>query len=218
VLADAVERAGLGTRVIRIAKNLWDPDVIRQVAQCDIVFGCMDTIDGRFLLNTLATYYTIPYFDVGVRLEAVPEGPRKGRIREVCGTINYIQPGRSSLMSRGLFTMKQVAEAGLRRNDPVAHAQQVRDGYIAGVPAQRPAVISVNMFGSALAVDELLARLHPFREEPNNNYASVTFSLASLELICDPEEGSCEILKKKVGVGDAKPLLGLLELFESQTS
>jgi hypothetical protein len=216
VLADAVERAGLGTRVIRIAKNLWDPDVIRQVAQCDIVFGCMDTIDGRFLLNTLATYYIIPYFDVGVRLEAVTEGPRKGRIREVCGTVNYLQPGRSSLMSRGLFTMKQVAEAGLRRNDPVAHAQQVKDGYIAGAPAHRPAVISVNMFGSSLAVDELLARLHPFREEANNNYASVIFSLASMELICEPEEGICPILAKKAGIGDARPLLGLLELFESQ--
>jgi hypothetical protein len=218
VLADAIERAGLGTRVIRIAKNLWDPGVIREVAQCDIVFGCMDTIDGRFLLNSLATYYTIPYFDIGVRLDAVREGPSKGRIREVCGTINYLQPGRSSLMSRGLFTMKQVAEAGLRRNDPAAHAQQVKDGYIAGVPEHRPAVISVNMFGSALAVDELLARLHPFREETNSNYASVIFSLASMELICEPEEGTCEILAKKVGIGDACPLLGLIELFERQAS
>jgi hypothetical protein len=56
VLADAIERMGLGTKVIRIKKNLWDPDVVRQVAQCDIVFGCMDTVDGRYLLNRLATY------------------------------------------------------------------------------------------------------------------------------------------------------------------
>jgi len=28
-LADAIERTGLGTRVIRIARNLWHPDVIR---------------------------------------------------------------------------------------------------------------------------------------------------------------------------------------------
>ena len=172
MLADAVERTGLGTRVIRVPKNLWDPDVIREVAQCDIVFGCMDTVDGRFLLNALATYYTIPYFDIGVRLDAVPKDSRKGRIREVCGTVNYLQPGRSSLMSRGLFTMSEVAAAGLRRNDPAAHAQQVKDGYIAGVPAHRPAVISVNMFGSALAVNEFLARLHPFREEPNSSYAA----------------------------------------------
>jgi hypothetical protein len=218
VLADAIERTDLGTRVIRLPKNLWDPDVIRTVAQCDIVFGCMDTVDGRFLLNALATYYTLAYFDIGVRLVAVPQGPQKGRIREVCGTINYLQPGRSSLMSRGLFTMKQVAAAGLRRNDPAAHTQQVKDGYIDGVPAHRPAVISVNMLGSALAVDEFLARLHPFREEPNSSYASVIFSLASMELITEAEQGHCPLLTGQVGIGDTKPLLGLIELAERWTA
>ena len=34
-------------------------DVVREVAQCDVVFGCMDTVDGRYLLNALASYYTI---------------------------------------------------------------------------------------------------------------------------------------------------------------
>jgi hypothetical protein len=217
VLGDAVERAGLGTRVIRLARNLWDPEVVRAVAECDIVFGCMDTVDGRFLLNTLATYYTLAYFDIGVRLDTVREGPRKGEIREVCGTINYLQPGRSSLMSRGLFTMKQVAAAGLRRNDPAAHAQQVGDGYIAGIEEHRPAVISVNLLGASLAVNELLARLHPFREEPNSNYASVIFSLSSMEIIAEPEEGHCEILSKNVGAANTKPLLGQIELTERKT-
>jgi hypothetical protein len=82
------------------------------------------------------------------------------------------------------------------------------------VPAHRPAVISVNMFASSLAVTELLARLHPFREEPNGAYASVTFSLASMEFFYDPEEGICDLLGAKVGFGDTSPLLGLMELAE----
>ncbi|NGO53014.1 ThiF family adenylyltransferase [Mesorhizobium camelthorni] len=218
VLADAAERIGLGTRIIRVPKNLWHPDVVREVAQCDVIFGCMDTVDGRYLLNALASYYAIPYFDIGVRLDAVRDGTGKGRIREVCGTVNYLRPGRSSLMSRGLFTMADVAAAGLRRNDSNAHDRQVEDGYIRGVAAHRPAVISVNMFASALAVDEFLARLHPFREEPNANYASVTFSLASMELIYDAEEGICEILGGTVGIGDSTPMLGLMELAERRSS
>ena len=169
---------------------------------------------GRYLLNALASYYTLPYFDIGVRLVAVAEGPARGRIREICGSVHYIRPGRSSLVSRGLFTMKEVAAAGLRRNDPEAHERQVKDGYIAGVQTHRPAVISVNMLASALAVDQFLARLHPFREEPNSNYAAVAFSLASMELIPDPEEGICEILGGTVGMGDVTPLLGLMELAE----
>lgn len=212
VLGDAIERIGLGTRVIRFKQNLWDPEVIQAVAQCDVVFGCMDTIDGRFLLNTLATYYTLPYFDIGVKLDTVKKNKNQGQIREVCGTINYLRPGRSSLISRGLFNMKQVANAGLWRNDPQAHALQVRDGYIAGTQTHRPAVISVNMLAASLAVNEFLARLHPYREEPNNEFAAVTFSLASMELICDPEKGICDLLVKNVGVGDTVPLLGLTEL------
>jgi hypothetical protein len=162
VLGDAVERTELGTEVIRFRKKLWHPDVIRTVAQCDLVIGGMDTVDGRYLPNALASYYTIPYLDIGVRLDAVRDGANKGRIREVCGTVNYLRPGRSSLMSRGLFTMADVAAAGLRRNDPAAHARQVEDGYIKGVAANRPAVISVNMFAASLAVNEFLARLHAF--------------------------------------------------------
>jgi len=212
VLADAAGRARLGTRIIPLKKNLWDPEVVHEVAQCDIVFGCMDTVDGRFLLNVLATYYSIPYFDIGVRLDAIKSPNGKARIREVCGTVNYLQAGRSSLVSRGLFSMGDVAAAGLRRNDPAAHDRQVEDGYIRGIGAHRPAVISVNMFASGLAVNELLARLHPFREEPNSAYASVTFSLASVELIYEAEEGICDILGGKVGFGDTEPPLGLMEL------
>lgn len=214
VMADAVIRAGLGTRIIPISKNLWDADVVRAVSQCDVVFGCMDSVDGRFLLNAISTFYNIPYFDIGIRLIAERDRNNRGSIREVCGTVHYIRPGRSSLMSRGLFSMKDVAAAGLARNDPTAHERQLRDGYITGVQGRRPAVISVNMFGSSLAVNEFLARLHPYREEHNTNYAAVTFSLASMELISDPEQGVCQILSRSVGGGDRVPLLGLMELAE----
>jgi len=213
VMADAAARAGLGTHLIPIKKNLWHPDVVRAVAQCDVVFGCMDTVDGRYLLNMISTFYNIPYFDVGIRLVA-----DKGRIREVCGTVNYIRPGRSSLLSRGLFTMEEVAAAGLARNDPSAHARQLKDGYIRGAQGRRPAVISVNMFGSSLAVNEFLARLHPYREEANDHHAAVTFSLASMELISDPEEGVCEHFSRSVGMGDLRPLLRLMELVEKAPS
>lgn len=217
VMERAIEQTGLGTRVISYAKNLWDPEVIRAVAQCDIVIGCMDSVDGRYLLNVLATFYTQAYFDIGVRLDAVRDGKDKGRIREICGTIHYLQPGRSSLISRGLIDMKAVAAAGLRRNDPDAHRRQLEDGYIAGAAEHRPAVISVNMFAASLAVNELLARLHPYREEPNRACASVVFSLASMELMPEEEEeGMCGMLAGSVGKGDVRPLLGQMDLAEKK--
>lgn len=211
-LAAAIKRIGLGTKVEVVRANLWTADAIRKVAECDAVFGCVDSIDGRLLLNTLATYYMLPYFDLGVRLEAIPEGADRGKIREVCGTVNYIQPGKSSLMSRGLVDLKKAAEAGLRRNDPAAFSQQIRDQYISGVAERRPAVITVNMFIAALAVHEFLCRLHPYRESPNSEYAALEFSLASMEFLPEPESAPCPILQNLVGRGDTMPLLGFPEV------
>ncbi len=215
VIADSIHRIGLGTQVRIFKKNLWNRDVVKAVAECDVIFGCMDTIDGRFLLNALATYYTIPYFDLGVRLDAVPEGSAQaqGRIREACGTVHYLQPGLSSLISRGLVTMEEVRQEGLRRNDPAAYHQQVEeDGYIRGVQEHRPAVISINMFIASLAVNDFLARIHPYREEPNSSIASIEFSLSSLEFFPEPEDETCKMLTFAVGLGDCEPLLGLMEL------
>jgi len=62
VLAGAVRRMDTGTNVLALDRNLWTQEAVEAVAQCDLVFGCMDTIDGRFLLNTLTTYYQLPYF------------------------------------------------------------------------------------------------------------------------------------------------------------
>ena len=96
VAARAVDNMGLGTVVEKHPRNLFDPDTVRAVGSCDVVFGCMDSIDGRHLLNKLATFYVIPYFDLGVKLEA--DG--RGGVDQVCGTVHYLQPGGSSLLSR----------------------------------------------------------------------------------------------------------------------
>ena len=49
----------------------------------------------------------------------------------------------------------------LKRLNPVAYEEQRKAGYRKGVQEDRPAVISVNMQFAGLAVNELIARLHP---------------------------------------------------------
>lgn len=217
VLANAIKRMGIGTRVVPLATNLWKPDAVRVVAQCDLVFGCVDTIDGRFLLNRLASYYLLPYIDLGVRIQAIPNDKRKGEIKAICGSVHYLKPGGSSLISRGVFNLEQVATAGLARNDPEAHAQQVKDGYIAGVTVARPAVISLNMSLASLGVHELLARLHPFRDEPNCDYDHIEVDLAGMHMYHHSKPEFCSVFGGDIGKGDIKPLLNLPELSNGDT-
>ncbi len=86
--------------------------------------------EGRFLLNKLATFYCLPYLDVGVRLEANGQG----EIDQVCGSVNYLQPDGSSLLSRRVITMEQVVSEGEpKRTNPEAYSSQVEAKYIRGV-------------------------------------------------------------------------------------
>jgi hypothetical protein len=208
VLARAVRRMGLGTEVVTFARNLFDPEVVRAVAEADIVIGCMDSVDGRFLLNKLSTFYVLPYFDVGVKLEA--DG--RGGVEQICGTVHYLQPGRSSLLSRGMFTMEQVRAVGLRRTDPAAYQEQLRSKYIVGVQEDRPAVISVNMLFASLAANEILARLHAYRDDGNGDFAAYGISLTQAHLYSEAEGEACRILARHVGRGDVRPLLDMTEL------
>jgi hypothetical protein len=203
VLKKAIAKTGLSIRVETYAQDVYTPMVVRRLSRCDAIMGCVDAIDARDLMGRLSTYYTLPYIDVGVRL--VADG--KGGIAHIVGTANYIHPESPSLLDRGLYSSKQLADAGLRRSDPSAYADQVRARYISGVVEGRPAVASVNAFYASLAVNELLARIHPYRDE--DAPLGVTISLSQLRIVLPMSGPPSPGLAKHIGRGDARPLLGL---------
>ena len=71
-----------------------------------------------------------------------------------------------------------------------------------------------NALYAALAVNELLARLHRFRWAENAGYAIRRFSLTSDTFINEPDGGPSPRLAKLVGRGDMRPLLDMPELTE----
>ena len=211
VMARAIESMGLGTEVVPLPEILATPDAVRAVAECDAVFGCMDSVEGRNLLNRLAAFYTLPYIDVGVKL--VADG--RGGIEEVCGAVHYVKPGGESLLDRRAYTMGQLKAEGLRRTDPSAYEAQVGADYIQGIREDRPAVISINMHMASVAVNEFLARLHPYRLDDNREFAVVRPSLIQGALYRQSEGPPSEGLARSVGRGDVTPLLDMPELSES---
>ena len=198
----------LGTQVVPLARNLFNPDVVRQVAECDVLFGCMDSVDGRHLLNRLAVFYSIPYFDVGVKL--VADG--WGGIEQICGTVHYLQPDGSSLLSRGVYTIEQMRAAAIKRTNPAAYRDQLKEKYIVGVQEDRPAVISVNMQLAATAINEFLPRLHHYRDDGNAPFAVNRVSLTQAHNYFEPDGDQCAALARHVGRGDISPLLEMPEL------
>ena len=211
VAAAAIDRIGLGTRPIPVPLNLYDPRAVAIVAECDLIIGCVDSHEGRFIINRIASFYCLPYIDVGVALEA----GAGGEITQVVGYIHYFQPGRSSILSRGVVDLVQVTAEALKRKNPEAYAHERKHGYIANVDEDRPAVISVNTVLAGLAVNELLARLHRFRHDENGEFAIIGVTLSQMEMHREPEPAEhCKLFAKYVGLGDITPPLDLPELSE----
>jgi hypothetical protein len=210
VMARAIAAMGLGTELELFAENLASPRAVAAVAECDVVFGCMDGAEGRHLLNRLCAYYLLPYFDIGVKLEA--DG--RGGVDEACGTVHYVRPDGSTLKDRGVYTSDELKAEGLRRTDPKAYRDQLRAGYIHGVAENRPAVVSINVQMAALAVNEFLARLHPFRYDQNSDSAAVRISFIQGATYRECEENASGSFFATLGKGDVRPLLGMPELSE----
>jgi len=209
VIGDAITKAGLGTVVVRVPYSLSTREAVQAVAECDFVFGCMDGAEGRSLLNRLATYYLLPYLDLGVKLEADEE---TGTIKEVSGGVHYLQPGRSTLIERGVFDAEDIRSDALRRRDPAEYARRQQERYIKGAKESSPAVISVNALVASMAVNDFIARLHDYRTDGNTPYAEWRVSLGHVAFYSAEERPGWGYLAKLVGRGDVEPLLGRPEL------
>jgi hypothetical protein len=208
MLHGALSAVGLPTEVVPVSRTLFDPEAVAAVADCDVVFGCVDSAEARCLINRIAAFYLLPYFDVGVALDA--DG--QGEITQVCGYIHYLQPDLSSMVSRGAVAMEDVRAEGERRRNPERYAELRRAGYIRNVDEGRPAVISVNTVFSGLIVNEFLARLHDFRDDPGDTFGTVGVSLSQMAIYSESETGeSCRVLARHAGRGDTELLLDMPE-------
>lgn len=211
VLAAAIERVGLGTNVIKYNLNLYDSmEALEQLILCDVIFGCVDSVDGRHLISQLTNFYLVPYFDLGVRLDADGQGGIKG----VTGSVHYVQPGCSSLFSRLLYTEKRLADENILRQNPEAFESLRKQGYVHNANVDRPAVISINMQISSTAVNEFLNRIHPYKDEVPEKYAKVTVDISGGCLMNEAEsEFEQDAYSDSwAGRGDCKPFLRLMEL------
>lgn len=207
VLGEHVARMGLDTRVEVVPRALASVEAVRALAGCDVLFGCMDSHDGRRTLNRLASFYVLPYFDCGVGL--VADG--SGNIDDVTAASHYLQPGRSTLLARKVISQKRADAEAMARNNPEQYRALHAEKYIEHAEIDSPAVISVNALASSLVANEFLARLHPFRQTANADYASVRLKYDGMMLDVEGETDEGPI-KRALGRGDVTPMLDLPEL------
>ena len=203
VLKAHVDRIGLGTEIVPYEGRVDEPDAIALLSVCDVIIGCMDSVEGRDTMNRACVFYIAPYIDIGVRLDA--DG--QGGVSSVSAGIHYLIPGGSSLKSRGVYDDADLYAEYLKRTDPTFYEDQLKRGYIRGVKVDRPAVISINTAAAACGVNELLARLHPYRTAPNGEFAINKLLFSHGRTARRPDGSPDAELASWVGRGDGRPLL-----------
>ncbi|MDA3616681.1 HesA/MoeB/ThiF family protein [Polluticaenibacter yanchengensis] len=208
-IREHIGRVGIGTKVISIEESILGENAIKQLAECDIIFGCVDTTEGRYYLNKLSSYYLIPLFDLGVRFEA--DG--NGGINSLNATVHYVQPHRSSLLNRKAINLEKLRSEGIKRLDKEEYE---RNTYLAEVGETNPAVISVNMQVASTAVNDFLARVHPYRNICNSEIETIRVMISDCSTFY--EDGiveQCPLFSKQTGRGDVFPLLDIIELSQN---
>ncbi len=203
-LKEADDRIGLGT-VVHALEGITDSAaIVRALIDCDVIFGCVDTAFGRYHLDCIASAYLIPYFDVGVHLDA--DGDEG--IHAADAVAHYVHPEGGSLLSRGVYTMDQVTAELWHHTDPAYYEQQRRADYLAAVGEDQPAVMSINMQASCLAFNDFLARVSGFRLDANEEFTTQRFRLVhgSFEIDADREKPH-RLLRPYIGAGDQSLLV-----------
>ncbi|WP_321793281.1 ThiF family adenylyltransferase [Burkholderia pyrrocinia] len=204
--AEGYRRGGVAQA---LPMSILEREAVIAASQCDVLFCCVDSLEARQIADLIATTYLLPLFDVGVVIPTRDAGGVPA-IGDVCGRIDYIQPGRSTLRDRGVYTPESLRAEYLRNNAPNAHRNEREAGYIKGVIEEAPSVISLNMRAAAACVNEFIARAYPFRHEPNERYARTLFSLAACEEDYLPESTyQTSAYRALLGRGSVEPLLGM---------
>jgi hypothetical protein len=209
MFADAIRRYRRDCDVVPIPRSVATREAILAASEADILFSCVDTAEGRHIADRLSAYFAMPLFDVGVAIPTEPAPGGNRRIAEVYGRVDYVYPGGSSLMDRGVYDAALLEAEYLARAAPQALAQKISDGYLRGMAEEAPGVITLNMRAASACVVEFIARLFPFRQFPNEARARSIFMLAEGDEDVFAESQFTGGDRFPVAVGVTDPLLGL---------
>jgi hypothetical protein len=122
MFADAIRRYRSDVEVVGVPHSVATREAVLAASQADILFSCVDSAEGRHIADRLAASFAMPLFDVGVAIptETLQCGGR--RIAEVYGRVDYVYPGGSSLMDRGVYDAALLETEYLARTAPHALA------------------------------------------------------------------------------------------------
>jgi len=197
------------TVVNAVCHEVGSHEAIEALSKVDVLFCCVDSVIGRDICQRLASSLLLPLFDVGVVIPVRQNRQGENVIQDIQGRIDYLQPGGSTLLTRGVYSAEDIAAEELRLTAPKRFSRQVQEGYMPGSTEEAPSVISVNMRAASMVVQEFIARTFRYRLDGNRPYARTMFALAIEETEYFGEDEFQPVRCERYAAGLSSPLLGL---------
>ncbi|GAB1078752.1 MAG: ThiF family adenylyltransferase [Shewanella algae] len=194
--------------IVTLKASIASREAITLAGFADVLFCCVDSFEGRQLCDRIAAAFLQPLFDIAVTIPT-RQTSNGAAIGDVCGRVDYVKPGGSTLADRGVYTPETLRREYLEQSAPDELIEQVAEGYIKGIIDEAPSVISLNMRAASDCVMEFIARAYPFRHEPNNERTRTIFSLAAGEEEFISESDFSRANNPHIGRGLVEPLLGM---------
>lgn len=144
-----VEQTGMPVNVGVVDKYLERRDDARRLADCDVVFCCVDRHTPRALLNRLAYEAFVPVVDMGSGFRV----DLSGRVVGAAGRVVVVGPGRPCLACWGHLDPDALRVEALPAHERAALAAE---GYVTGAEVPQPSVMPFNTMIAGAAVIELL--------------------------------------------------------------
>ena len=188
-----ISESNPAVEVTLVADKFPSDKSISQLKDCDVVVGCVDTLQSRMELQKFAWRHLIPYVDIGLSIQLDDSDNRvEGRIpRRISGQVYDLIPGCACLWCAQFLSEDRLsAESGGR--DPA---------YVNSPQAAQ--VVSFNGVLGSQAVTEVLHLITgyaPRKTIPNAlQYDGITGVVSPVLLQKKP---SCKICSQELGHGD----------------
>jgi molybdopterin/thiamine biosynthesis adenylyltransferase len=198
---------GLETKIISVCRPITFKSGIEYLKDCDVIFGCTDDQWGRSLLSRFALFYLTPVIDMGVAVDATPDG----EVERVEGRVTILMPGTACLYCRHRISAKGVGDETIQQLDPARAEHLRKEGYLTGIMEPAPSVIPFTTTIASLGITELLHRLTGFMGEDRNTSEIIhRIDYNRVRSNCINSQQDCFCANKdNWGKGDVKPLLGI---------
>ncbi len=150
-----IKNVAPSAHVDALQEDLRSKKALDALKGVDMIFGCVDNDGARLVLNELALAYRIPYFDIGVGIDAAD-----GVVSEAGGIVAAVLPGGPCLNCMGLIDRE---EASYFLAAAEEQEFQRSRGYVEGIDVPAPSVVSLNGSAVNAAVTEFAVYLSGVR-------------------------------------------------------